>query len=111
MTIVAVGSTLAGRYRLDELLAHGGMGSVFAAYDEVLHRRVAVKVHRSGSPLDRRRFDREAKVLAGLSHPNLVSVFDAGEEGDDLYVVLELIDGPSSRRGSVEVRSLLMRSA
>src|SRR4029077_15237425 len=95
MTIVAVGSTLAGRYRLDELLAHGGMGSVFAAYDEVLHRRVAVKVHRSGSTRARRRFDREAKVLAGLSHPNLVSVFDAGEEGDDLYVVLELIDGPT----------------
>ena len=95
MTIVALGSTLAGRYRLDELLAHGGMGLVFGAYDEVLHRRVAVKVHRSGSPLDRRRFDREAKVLAGLSHPNLMSVFDAGEEGDDLYVVLELIDGPT----------------
>ncbi len=95
MTIVAVGSVLAGRYRLEELLARGGMGSVFAAYDEVLHRRVAVKIHRSGSTLDRRRFDREAKVLAGLSHPNLVSVFDAGEEGDDLYVVLELIDGPT----------------
>ena len=93
--MVAVGSVLAGRYRLDELLAHGGMGLVFAVYDEVLHRRVAVKVHRSGSTLDRRRFDREARVLAGLSHPNLVSVFDAGEEGDDLYVVLELIDGPT----------------
>ena len=95
MTTVAVGSVLAGRYRLDEILAHGGMGLVFAAYDEALHRRVAVKVHRGGSPLDRRRFDREAKVLAGLSHPNLVSLFDAGEEDDDLYVVLELIDGPT----------------
>ncbi len=71
------------------------MGSVFAAHDEVLHRRVAVKVHRRGSTLDRRRFDREATVLAGLSHPSLVSVFDAGEEGEDLYVVLELIDGPT----------------
>lgn len=93
--MTAVGSVLAGRYRLEELLARGGMGSVFAAYDEVLHRRVAVKVHRSGSSLDRRRFEREAKVLAGLSHTNLVSVFDAGEEGDDLYVVLELIEGPT----------------
>jgi len=71
------------------------MGSVFAAHDEVLSRRVAVKVHRSGSTMDRRRFDREARVLAGLSHPNLVSVFDAGEEGDDVYVVLELVDGPT----------------
>ena len=93
--MATVGSVLAGRYRLEELLARGGMGSVFAAYDEVLHRRVAVKVHRSGSSLDRRRFEREAKVLAGLSHTNLVSVFDAGEEGDDLYVVLELIEGPT----------------
>ncbi len=95
MEMVTVGSLLAGRYRLDDLLAHGGMGSVFAAYDEVLHRRVAVKVHRTGSKPDRRRFDREARVLAGLSHPNLVSVFDAGEEGDDLFLVLELIDGPT----------------
>ena len=93
--MVAVGSLLAGRYRLEDLLAHGGMASVFAAYDEVLHRRVAVKVHRTGSAPDRRRFDREARVLAGLSHPNLVSVFDAGEEGDDLFLVLELIDGPT----------------
>ncbi len=93
--MVAVGSVFAGRYRLEELLAHGGMGSVFAAHDEVLHRRVAVKVHRSGSAVDRRRFDREARVLAGLAHPNLVAVFDAGEEGDDLYVVLELIEGPT----------------
>ena len=93
--MVAVGSVLAGRYRLEELLAHGGMGSVFAAHDEVLHRRVAVKVHRGGSALDRRRFDREARVLAGLAHPNLVSVFDAGEDGGDVYVVLELIDGPT----------------
>jgi len=93
--MVAVGSVLAGRYRLEELLAHGGMGSVFSAHDEVLHRRTAVKVHRSGSALDRRRFDREARVLAGLAHPNLVAVFDAGEDGEDLYVVLELIDGPT----------------
>ncbi len=70
------------------------MGDVYEAQDRQLERRVAVKVYRAASPADRARFDAEVRVLAGLNHPGLVRVYDAGPHGDDAYVVLELIDGP-----------------
>lgn len=93
--MIAAGSTLAGRYRVERLIAHGGMASVFAAYDEVLDRAVAVKALRHGESVDRTRFDREARMLAGLTHPNLVSVYDAGEQDGEVFMVLELIEGPT----------------
>lgn len=93
--MVAAGSRLAGRYRVERLIAHGGMASVYAARDETLDRAVAVKVLRPGEPVDRTRFDREARVLAGLAHPNLLAVYDIGEEDDALFMVLELIEGPT----------------
>jgi hypothetical protein len=71
------------------------MGDVFEAEDQRLHRRVAVKVFRSGPAADRERFEREATMLASLEHPNLVRIFDAGEHDGDAFVVLELIDGPT----------------
>ncbi len=86
---------LGDRYRLDRLIARGGMGDVFEAEDQRLHRRVAVKVFRSGPTADRARFDSEATVLASLDHPGLVRVFDAGDHDGDAFVVLELIDGPT----------------
>ncbi len=93
--MVVVGSRLAGRYRVEALIARGGMASVFTAHDEVLDRAVAVKVLRQGEPVDRRRFEREAQMLARLTHPNLVSVYDAGEFDGDVFMVLELIEGPT----------------
>ena len=71
------------------------MASVFAAHDEVLDRAVAVKTLRQGEPVDRRRFEREAQMLARLTHPNLVSVYDAGEFDGEIFMVLELIEGPT----------------
>jgi hypothetical protein len=71
------------------------MGDVFEAEDQRLHRRVAVKMFRSGPAADRKRFDSEVTVLASLEHPGLVRVFDAGEHDGDAFVVLELIDGPT----------------
>jgi serine/threonine protein kinase len=73
------------------------MGEVYEAQDRELQRRVAVKVFRSGAD-ERDRFRIEAVTLAGLSHPGLVRVFDAGEHDGDAFVVLELVDGPSLAR-------------
>ena len=90
-----VGQRLADRYVLDRLISRGGMGDVFEATDERLQRQVAVKVFRADPSLDRRRFDREARLLASLDHPGLVRVFDAGEHDRAAFVVLELVEGPT----------------
>ena len=87
---------LGGRYRLIEQLASGGMGTVWAAEDETLGRRVAVKVLNDGLADDPRfieRFRREARAAAGLSHPNLAGVFDYGDDGSRPYIVMELVLG------------------
>ncbi|MEU3574216.1 serine/threonine-protein kinase [Kitasatospora sp. NPDC036755] len=102
---------IAGRYRLTEKIGHGGMGQVWAGRDERLHRPVAVKLLRpehllpggTGSGGERarhsdelrRRFLRECRVTAALDHPGLVTVFDAGEDGDELYLVMQRIPGVS----------------
>jgi serine/threonine protein kinase len=92
-----VGALLAGRYAIERHLARGGMSDVYQATDQVLHRPVAVKVYRAGATHDRARFDAEIRVLAGLSHPGLVQVYDAGEHDGDGFVVLELVEGPTLR--------------
>ncbi|AUG79380.1 serine/threonine protein kinase [Kitasatospora sp. MMS16-BH015] len=98
-----------GRYRLAEKIGHGGMGQVWAAYDERLDRRVAVKLLRTDRLLAattgrvtgshgeelRRRFLRECRITAALDHPGLVTVLDAGEERGELYLVMQRIPGLS----------------
>ncbi len=85
-----------GRYAIQHFLGEGGMGSVFAAEDPELHRRVAIKVlSDSLSEAMRARFRREARVLARIHHPNVVSLFDAGDCEGQLYLVMELVDGRS----------------
>ena len=88
---------LAGRYRLVEPLGRGGFSEVWQAEDSVLGRPVAVKVFAAsaGQPDLVARFHREARILAGLRHPNVVTVFDAGVDQDVPYVVMELLAGPS----------------
>ncbi|MEO3755934.1 TerD family protein [Streptomyces sp. B6B3] len=99
---------LDGRYRLGQLIGEGGMGSVWEARDLRLERRVAVKVVGAGlgtgtvagrDPRLRERFEREAKLLAGLSSPYIVTVHDAGEASFDghpvLYLVMERLLGRS----------------
>ncbi|HEX4381496.1 MAG TPA: protein kinase [Myxococcales bacterium] len=93
------GSLLAGRYDLGTLLGKGGMGHVYAARDRKLQREVAVKLLGSASP-DRdamRRFSREALATGSLQHPNIVAVFDAGEEQGRPYLVTELLRGATLR--------------
>lgn len=87
---------LSGRYVLEERIAAGGMGSVFAATDERLGRRVAVKLLRDELADDPRfveRFRREARAVAALSHPNIANVFDYGEDDEHHYIVMEYVDG------------------
>lgn len=88
---------LAGRYELIERLGGGGMGDVYRARDQVLERIVAVKTTRNTSqdPTDKERFRREAVATAGLSDPHVVSVYDAGFDGDLAFIVMELLTGPS----------------
>jgi eukaryotic-like serine/threonine-protein kinase len=88
---------IAGRYELGPVLGIGGMARVFAGHDLRLDRPVAVKLVWAGTiePADRERFRREARTSARFSHPNAVATFDAGEVGDELYLVMELVDGPS----------------
>src|SRR4051794_7134888 len=85
---------IAGRYRVDRLLGRGGMADVFSAYDVVLDRPVAVKVLRAAGPEELERHRGEVTTLAKLSHPALVSLYDAGTDAQDRpYFVMELVDG------------------
>ncbi len=87
---------LAGRYVLGDLLGKGGMGEVRRGWDRVLGRPVAVKLVRGESEA-LRRFGHEVRVLAGLDHPGLVPVFDAGADGPVSFVVMRLIEGRTLR--------------
>ncbi|MCY1008089.1 protein kinase [Nannocystis pusilla] len=88
-----------GRYTLAELLGSGGMGLVYRAHDPVLERDVAVKLIHALDvrPADRERLLREARAMARLSHPNVLTVFDAGESGDELFVAMALVRGSTLR--------------
>ncbi|MFJ3903353.1 protein kinase [Streptomyces sp. NPDC090025] len=95
------GRVVGGRYELATLIGQGGMGQVWTAYDGRLDRRVAVKLL-SPAALSgpataadelRRRFVRECRVTAQVDHPGLVTVHDAGSDGDDLYLVMQYVAG------------------
>lgn len=95
-----VGQTIGGRYRVDRVVARGGMATVYLAHDLRLERNVALKVihpHLAGDASFREKFIREAKIAAKLSHPNLVNVFDQGEEGDIAYLAMEYVSGITLR--------------
>ena len=96
-----IGTVLSGRYRLESKLGSGGMSTVYLARDETLQRWVAVKVmHReiSDQPDQLERFRREARAVAQLSHPNVVAVIDAGEDGGHPYIVFEYVEGETLKQ-------------
>ncbi|WP_437594308.1 protein kinase domain-containing protein [Sorangium sp. So ce1000] len=96
MNSLAEGSVIAGRYRLDRVLARGGMGSIWVARHLQLDAAVAVKLmapEYAASSTARARFEREARAAAQLKNPNVVHVHDYGIEDDTPFLVMELLDG------------------
>ncbi|WP_437767226.1 protein kinase [Sorangium sp. So ce764] len=96
MNSLAEGSVVAGRYRLERVLARGGMGSIWVARHLQLDATVAVKLmapEYAASSTARARFEREARAAAQLKIPNVVHVHDYGLEGDTPFLVMELLDG------------------
>ena len=98
-----IGRTISNRYRVDTQIGIGGMGIVYRAHDTRLGRDVALKViapHLVQDQDARNRFLREAQALAGLSHPNIVTVYDLLEDAEtfDVFIVMELLTGTSLRK-------------
>lgn len=87
-----------GRYEVVDELGRGGMAVVYRARDQVLDREVALKVlapERAGDASFVRRFEREARAVAALNHPNVVAIHDTGDDGGTYYLVMELVRGPT----------------
>ncbi len=99
--VSALPLVIEGKYRLEQLIAHGGMGSVYRATHLTLERAVAIKILRPEFLADRtarERFNREARAAARLKHPNIVAVYDSGHlPNGSAYLVMELIEGRSLR--------------
>jgi tetratricopeptide (TPR) repeat protein/predicted Ser/Thr protein kinase len=93
-----------GRYTLLHPLGRGGMGQVWKATDRSLDRTVAVKVLHRSSPEETERFQREARLAAGLSHPNIAAIYEFGQEGDTPYIAMQYIDGVSLDKAHLPVR-------
>jgi Tol biopolymer transport system component len=103
-----------GNYEILDKLGEGGMGEVWRARDARLNRTVAIKMLSSevaADPARRQRFEQEARALGALNHPNIVGVYDVGQDDGRSYIVSELVDGESLRktieRGPIPARKLL----
>src|SRR5437899_10414761 len=96
-----VGEVLVERYELEELVGTGGMSSVYRAHDRLLDRKVALKVlheHHGVDEASVERFRREARAVASVSHPNVVTVIDRGEQGGRPFIVFEYVEGENLKR-------------
>ena len=108
--------TLLGPYRIEQQIGRGGMGEVFRATDTRLNRTVAIKISEVQFS---ERFEREAKAIATLNHPNIATLYDVGSSGPDLsYLVLEYVEGPTLADliakgpiGQLEVRRIALQAA
>ena len=105
-----IGRSIVGRYEILERIGGGGMGVVWKASDKVLDRYVAPEMSEDQDFV--RRFRREAKAAASLSHPNIVSIYDVGEDQGLYFIVMELIEGETlraklNREGKLDVGEAL----
>ena len=95
------GSVIGNRYKIQEKIGNGGMATVYKALDQILNRYVAVKVLREEFTTDEefiKRFNAEAQSAARLTHPNIVSVYDVGQEYNIYYIVMELSQGKTLKQ-------------
>ena len=100
---------IAGRYEIGATLGGGAMADVYRAYDRVLDRAVALKILRPAATVDpelTRRFDREAQLIASITHPNVVAVTDHGAAGEDHFMAMELVEGPTLQQLLIRRRRL-----
>ena len=113
-TSAVIDRVLDGRYRVESLLAKGGMASVYCATDVRLDRKVALKVMHAHLARDEEfvtRFRQEARTAARLSHPHVVSVFDQGEDDDVVFLAMELVEGRTLREVITEHGAHSVRDA
>ena len=106
-----IGKMLANRYEILEKIGNGGMATVYRAKCHVLNRFVAVKVLKDEFITDNefiKRFETEAQSAASLTHPNIVSIYDVGNEGDIYYIVMELIQGKTLKDIIIEDRKAFL---
>ena len=105
-----------GPYEILGRLGSGGMGLVFRAWDERLHREVAIKLVRDGYrvPGTRERFLQEARAASRLNHPNICTIFDIGEKDGDPYLVMELLEGETLKerigKGALTAEQIILRT-
>jgi len=102
-----VGELIAGRYELEELVGSGGMSSVYRAHDRLLERTVALKILHEQFTRDDdyvERFRREARAVAQLTHPNIVTVIDRGEQDGRQFIVFEYVDGMNLKELMAQTR-------
>ncbi len=113
--MIVKGSKLSDRYQIIKMLGEGGMANVYLANDTILDRNVAVKVLRgdlAGDDKFVRRFQREALSASSLSHPNIVEMYDVGEDDGQYYIVMEYVDGKTlkqvlKQRGKLSITEVM----
>lgn len=98
--------TTIGRYRVLSRLGAGGMGTVYVAEDPDLDRKVAIKVLHTTSDASSARLGREARALAKLRHPNVVTIHEVGRDSNDAFVAMEFVDGMTLREWALQPHSL-----
>ena len=99
--MIVKGQKISDRYEIKKLIGEGGMANVYLGYDTILERDVAIKVLRGDLADDEkfvRRFRREAQSASLLNHPNIVQIYDVGEDDGNFYIVMEYIKGQTLKQ-------------
>ncbi len=113
--MITKGQKISDRYEIIKNIGEGGMANVYLAFDGILNRKVAIKILRGDLATDDkfiRRFQREAIAASSLSHPNIVEMYDVGEDNGDYYIVMEYVEGRTlkqllKRRGTLTMSEVI----